>query len=99
MGRSQITEPYRLWVDFSEFTTAVQRRLTKGARTYRNRNLRRSPTSLIGEIMEELEDVAGWACLCWARLRRSQAAAQALPGLGKERTRYERQRAANGAKR
>jgi len=46
-------------------------RLERGADLHRDRNLIGMPLeSLLDEILEELADVAGWAALAHARIRR-----------------------------
>jgi hypothetical protein len=54
---------------FDAFVSAVAARLRAGEREYGNRSFARPPTELVGEIAEELEDVAGWAFILWCRLR------------------------------
>ena len=55
--------------DFSSFTQAVARRLEAGAREYGDASFSRPPAELVGEVLEELEDVAGWAYVAWCRVR------------------------------
>ena len=59
---------------FDAFVSAVASRLCAGEREYGNRSFARPPVELVGEIAEELEDVAGWAYILWRRLRELRAA-------------------------
>lgn len=51
------------------YIAAVRWRLAQGEQEYGDSKAR-PPEELANEIMQELEDVAGWACLLWSRLRR-----------------------------
>ena len=55
---------------FAEFTTAVADRLKKGEHDYGDRSFDLGSPRLLDEILEELEDVAGWSWILWCRLRR-----------------------------
>jgi len=55
--------------DLQRFARAVEARLARGEREYANTSFRRSPAGLVREILEELEDVAGWAFIAWHRVR------------------------------
>ncbi len=55
------------WPDFA---AATDSRLKQGAREYGDRSFDLASTSLLDEIREELEDVAGWAFILWVRLGR-----------------------------
>lgn len=59
----------RLEQDALSFFAAVKARLEVGEREYGTSQDRPSP-ELVDEIMEELEDVAGWSILLWSKLRR-----------------------------
>jgi len=67
--------------DFAAFTSAVAHRLEAGEREYGGASFARSPGELVGEILEELEDVAGWAFVAWCRVRALEAR---MPGPGSE---------------
>jgi hypothetical protein len=60
--------------EFDVFADAVADRLEHGAQAYRDRSFERPSVELVGEVLEELEDVAGWAFLLWTRLQRMRAA-------------------------
>jgi hypothetical protein len=47
---------------------AVERRMERAAQTFGERSYSRDPLELVREVKEELEDVAGWASILWARL-------------------------------
>ena len=57
-------------VDFVRFVDAVVARLEKGEREYGGRSFDLASPRLLDEVLEELEDVAGWAFILWCRLRR-----------------------------
>ena len=59
----------KLRQDAATFFAAVGSRLEVGEREYGTSRERPSP-ELVDEIMEELEDVAGWSILLWSKLRR-----------------------------
>lgn len=52
------------------FIEALRARLDAGRREYGPQSFTRSPVELRGEIEEELLDVAGWAFVLWARMRK-----------------------------
>ncbi|MEO8902206.1 MAG: hypothetical protein ABI488_10010 [Polyangiaceae bacterium] len=59
---------------FSDFTAAVHARLVAGAEAYRDTPAAERPLAdLAGEIMAEVEDIAGWAACLWPRLRELRA--------------------------
>lgn len=51
------------------FLDLLAARLEAGRREYGDASLLRSPAELVGEIEEELLDVAGWAFVLWLRVR------------------------------
>ena len=55
--------------DAMSFFAAVGARLEVGEREYGTSQDRPSH-ELVDEIMQELEDVAGWSILLWSKLRR-----------------------------
>lgn len=59
--------------DLDRFVARVRQRLDAGARTYGGVSFTRPAADLIDEVMQELEDTAGWAVLLWARLDRLRA--------------------------
>lgn len=59
---------------FVEFCRKVENRLRDGARVYGDSSLDLPTPKLLTEIQEELEDVAGWSILLWARLERIRKA-------------------------
>jgi hypothetical protein len=56
--------------EWPKFIAAVAERLEAGRGSYGGRSFSRSVEELIGEIEEELEDVAGWAFILWCRIAR-----------------------------
>lgn len=60
------------------FVTRLRARLAAGAREYGDRSFTRPPAELVDEVMQELEDVAGWSLLLWLRLDRLRGAVEHL---------------------
>jgi hypothetical protein len=56
--------------ELARFTARVTERLVEGERVFGNVSLTRPAASLLDEIQQELEDVAGWGALLWVRLER-----------------------------
>ena len=56
------------------FMFKVRGRLERGSVDLEDRNLDAELAALLNEIMEELEDVAGWSVLLWHRLDRLRGA-------------------------
>ena len=52
----------------NRFVENVSRRYQVGKRDYGDSSFNRPLESLITEIQEELEDVAGWSAIQWSRL-------------------------------
>lgn len=50
------------------FIGAVDRRMERSELTFGDKSYSREPLALLDEIQQELEDVAGWASILWARL-------------------------------
>lgn len=63
--RRSATDPLADWPAFVEH---AGRRLQAGRRTYRDRSFSRPLQELVGEVEEELLDVAGWAYILWRRV-------------------------------
>ena len=55
------------WGDFVE---GMERRLTAGCHEYGDRSFSADPDKLIGEMMQECEDIMGWGYILWCRLHR-----------------------------
>ena len=55
--------------EIESYVAALRDRLQQGDKEYGS-SKGRQPVELANEIMQELEDVSGWACLLWVRLRR-----------------------------
>lgn len=53
---------------FKDFTSAVAARLDAGRKNYGDVSFTMTPERLVGEIREELLDVAGWGFVLWTRL-------------------------------
>jgi hypothetical protein len=56
--------------ELDRFVARLRQRLVVGAQTYGDESFRRPAAELVDEVMEELEDVAGWSLLLWIRLER-----------------------------
>jgi hypothetical protein len=56
--------------DLDRFVARVRQRLDAGAKTYGDVSFTRPAAELVDEVMQELEDTAGWAVLLWTRLDR-----------------------------
>lgn len=54
--------------DWPKFTANVGKRLIVGKKEYGDQSHRLSNDRLLIEIQQELEDVAGWAAIMWAKL-------------------------------
>lgn len=54
--------------DLAKFLHLVRARLEKGSEDYSDKSLERPTQDLLGEIVEELADVAGWAAVLAARI-------------------------------
>lgn len=52
-----------------EFQGACRKRMAQGAKEYGERSFTASPDQLLGEVQQELEDVANWAFILWCRVR------------------------------
>lgn len=52
-----------------EFLGLIRERLAHGRRQYGDASLALAPGSIVGEIEEELLDVAGWSFVLWLRMR------------------------------
>jgi hypothetical protein len=57
-------------IDWLRFTEEVRNRLLKGEATYGDRSFTLEPSTLVGEIEQELLDVMGWGFILWWRLQR-----------------------------
>src|SRR5688572_24600113 len=64
-GRVGVADPLENWADFA---AAARARLECGRMVYHDRSFSRSPEALLGEIREELLDVATWSFILWHRL-------------------------------
>lgn len=56
--------------DCEAFLDRVRARLAAGAAEYGDRSFTRPTDDLLDEIQQELEDVAGWGAILWARIDR-----------------------------
>lgn len=54
--------------DFKYFVRSVHARLKKGGQDYQGRSFSKAPAQLMREILEELEDVCGWAFILHVRI-------------------------------
>jgi hypothetical protein len=71
--------------DFEHFAVAVSKRLQKGQETYQGRSFSSESNALIGEIRDELRDVAGWAFVLDRRLARVADAFSRLRSFNSEK--------------
>jgi len=60
------------------FLVEVSRRMERAELTFGDKSYSRDPLELIREVKEELEDVAGWASILWARIDDIERALEAL---------------------
>jgi hypothetical protein len=81
---------------WSDFVARVAARLEAGARQYGNGSFARPPAEPVGEIMEELEDVAGRASIMFARVSATAEEARRLTGAVEQAAVAEERRADNG---
>lgn len=56
--------------DIDRFIVRLRTRLAAGAVTYGDTSFTRPAAELVDEVMQELEDTAGWSLLLWTRLDR-----------------------------
>lgn len=52
-----------------EFVRRLQRRLARGAEEYGDASLKRPLAETVEEMLQEVEDIAGWAFVMWVQLR------------------------------
>ncbi len=53
----------------AEFVERLRQRWARGARDYGDASFHAAPDVTVGEILSEVEDVAGWAFVLWVSLR------------------------------
>ena len=68
--------------DVDRFVARLRQRLIEGAATYGDVSFARPIGELVDEIQQELEDVAGWGVVLWARLERLRASVDAAARQG-----------------
>ena len=68
--------------DLDRFVGQLRARLEAGARAYGNTSFERPIAEVIGEAMEEAEDICGWAFLAWVRLDRLRAVVERVEQQG-----------------
>ena len=64
--------------EFGRFTEAMHERLEKGERVYQGRTFDRHPGEILGELLDELYDVAAYAFITASRVEAMRAAAREL---------------------
>lgn len=64
------------------FVSRLRTRLAAGAVTYGDTSFTRPAGGLVDEVMQELEDVAGWSLLLWVRLDRLRGQVERAVELG-----------------
>lgn len=69
-GRGSTTPAPESLIGFEDFAARIRGRLEVGKREYGDSSFRRPMVELVGEIQEELLDVAGWAFILYSRLER-----------------------------
>ncbi len=62
--------------DITAFVEQLRARLRVGAQDYGNTSFERPIAEIVGEIEQELLDVAGWGLIAWVRMRRARGAAE-----------------------
>jgi hypothetical protein len=62
-----------------EFHAKVKARFNVGRRAYGDSSFAKPIDQLVTEIQEELEDVAGWSAILWARLDSLKSKVSNLP--------------------
>ena len=67
----------------SLFVSRVSNRLQRGAATYGDTSFDKPLATTADEILQELEDVAGWAAIAWVRIKKQLAwVDESAKGLG-----------------
>ena len=66
---------------FAEFGARVAQRIEKGRQVYGDRSFEKPLGELVGEIEEELLDIAGWSYVAWCRLHRLEQHSKELTDL------------------
>jgi len=56
-----------------EFVRRLRERWKRGAEAYGDSSFRRPVTATAEEILQEVEDIAGWAFIAWCQLRQRLA--------------------------
>ena len=64
--------------EYHDFIKEAEARMKDGAKEYGNQSFTRDPQLLLGEIEEELMDVANWSFILYCRLQKMR---QALAGV------------------
>lgn len=60
--------------DITAFVALLRARLKVGAQQYGDRSFQRPLVEVLGEIEQELVDIAGWGLIAWVRLQRLRTA-------------------------
>jgi hypothetical protein len=68
--------------DVDRFVERLRARLQAGARTYGDSSFTRPAGELVDEVMQELEDVAGWSLILWSRVARLRERVERLDAAG-----------------
>jgi len=68
----------RSWAD--DFFRAVRAKMVKGREEHSDSSLELPAATLIGEMMEECVDIAGWGAIAWMRLVKLQERVKAAEG-------------------
>lgn len=58
---------------YGAFSAAIASRLAQGAQAYGDRSFSRDLGSLLGEIEQEILDIAGWSYILWVRIHTIRA--------------------------
>lgn len=61
------TKTTKTWTKYFE---ELDRRLERGAKIYGDESFDKSQKQLLGEIQEEILDIAGWSFILWEKLER-----------------------------
>lgn len=62
------------------FMCRVEERLKEGETQYGNKSYAKNPDALLNEIQQEVEDIAGWGAILWARLENMRHQIDSIKG-------------------
>ena len=62
----------------ADFQKSCRDRMDQGLVEYGDKSFSADPATLVGEVQQELEDVANWSFILWTRVKALQAALDQL---------------------